>query len=185
MANDLNEHVGIMGRPFTPGRVLADGFGPRRAFSALVAELDGAIAGYAFWSLGYNTDIAARAGWLHDLFVVPAARGRGVGLALISAVAAGTVRRGGGSLDWGVHAANTHALAFYRRLGAGGADLRIIGVEGERLRALAGRAAGPSASSGDEGRRRPAAPVSRRAARQVGGSGRTERSSTRGARSRS
>src|SRR5712691_2759789 len=36
MANDLNDHVGIHGRPFTP----------------LVAELDGAVVGYAFFSAG-------------------------------------------------------------------------------------------------------------------------------------
>jgi hypothetical protein len=42
------------------------------------------------------------------------------------------------SLEWGVHDANTGALAFYRRLGATGGETRILGVDGERLRALAG-----------------------------------------------
>src|SRR5438093_3627247 len=106
MANDLNEHVGIYGRPFTAERVRADGFGPEAAFTPLVAELDGAVVGYVFFSAGYNTDIAARSMWLHDIFVAPAARGRGVGNALMAAVAAATVRAGGVSLEWGVHAAN-------------------------------------------------------------------------------
>src|SRR3989454_7641172 len=60
MANDLNDHVGIHGRLFTPERVLADGFGPAAAFTPLVAELDGAVVGYAFFSAGYNADVAAR-----------------------------------------------------------------------------------------------------------------------------
>jgi GNAT superfamily N-acetyltransferase len=94
MANDLNDHVGIHGRPFTPERICADAFGPQAALSPLVAELDGAVVGYAFFSLGYNTDFAARSMWLHDLFVAPAARGRGVGYALMTAVAAETVRAG-------------------------------------------------------------------------------------------
>ncbi len=51
--------------------------------------------------------------------MAPAARGRGA------------------SLEWGVHRANTGALAFYRRLGAVGAEVRVMGVAGERLRALA------------------------------------------------
>ncbi|HEU5322148.1 MAG TPA: GNAT family N-acetyltransferase [Methylomirabilota bacterium] len=140
MANDLNDHVGIHGRPFTPERVLADGFGPRAAFTALVAELEGAVVGYVFFSLGYNTDFAARSVWLHDIFVVPAARGRGVGAALMAAVAAETVRLGCVSLEWGVHAANAGALEFYRRLGAGGSEVRVMGVDGERLRALAAAA---------------------------------------------
>jgi GNAT superfamily N-acetyltransferase len=137
MANDLNDHVGIHGRPFTPERVLADGFGPRAAFTPLVAELDGAVVGYVFYSPGYNTDVAARSMWLHDLFVVPSARGRGVGYALMAAVASDTLREGSVSLEWGVHADNAGALEFYRRLGAGSSQVRIMSVDGERLRALA------------------------------------------------
>jgi GNAT superfamily N-acetyltransferase len=137
MANDLNDHVGIHGRPFTPERIRADGFGPQAAFTALVAELDGVVVGYVFFGPGYNTDVAARSMWLHDLFVTPAARGRGVGYALMAAVAAETVRVGCVSLEWGVHMANAGALEFYRRLGAAGAETRILSVAGERLRALA------------------------------------------------
>ena len=138
MANDLNDHVGIHGRPFTAERVRADGFGPQAAFTPLVAELDGAVAGYAFFALGYNTDVAARAMWLHDLFVTPPARGRGVGYALLTAVAAETVRAGGVMLEWTVHTANAGAVEFYRRLGAVSAEeVRIMSVGGERLRALA------------------------------------------------
>jgi len=147
MANDLNEHVGIHGRPFTAAIVRADGFGDVAAFTPVVAELDGAVVGYAFFTLGYNTDIAARSMWLHDIFVTPSARGRGVGLALMAAVAAETLRLGGRSLEWGVHSANTGALEFYRRLGASGGEARVMGVSGERLRALAsGGRPGPAAS---------------------------------------
>jgi len=141
MANDLNDHVGIHGRPFTPERVRTDGFGPQAAFTPLVAELDGAVVGYVFFSAGYNTDVANRSMWLHDIFVAPAARGRGVGGALMAAVAAETVRSGGVSLEWGVHTANAGALEFYRRLGAVAAEMRVMGVNGERLRALANAAA--------------------------------------------
>jgi GNAT superfamily N-acetyltransferase len=140
MANDLNDHVGIHGRPFTPETVRADGFGSQAGFSALVAELEGAVVGYAFFAMGYNTDVAARSMWLHDLFVLPAARRSGVGSALMAAVALETTRVGAVSLEWGVHAANTGALEFYRRLGAGGAEVRIMGIDGDRLRALAAAA---------------------------------------------
>lgn len=140
MANDLNEHVGIHGRPFTADRVHADGFGAEAAFTPLIAELDGDVAGYVFFTLGYDTDIAARAMWLHDIFVRPGARGRGVGHALMAAVAAETLRLGGRALGWGVHSANAGALEFYRRLGAGGGEARIMGLGGEKLRALAAAA---------------------------------------------
>jgi hypothetical protein len=88
MANDLNEHVGVHGRPFMLERILAHGVGVGAAFTAWVAEREGAAVGYAFFSLGYNTN----------------------------------------------------AAAFYRRLGARGAEMRILGVDGERLRALAAAA---------------------------------------------
>src|SRR5436309_3245456 len=79
LANDLNDHVGIRGRPFTPERVLADGFGPEAAFTPLVAELGGEVVGYAFFSAGYHTDVAARSIGPHDVFVPPdRPRGKGV-----------------------------------------------------------------------------------------------------------
>jgi hypothetical protein len=64
----------------------------------------------------------------------------------MKAVAAETLRAGGLSLEWGVHAANAGALEFYRRLGAAGADVRIMGVDGERLRALADAAPAPAST---------------------------------------
>ena len=137
MANDLNEHVGIHDRPFTPERVRADGFGPDAAFTPIVAELDGVVVGYTFFELLYNTDFAGPSMWLHDIFVAPSARGRGVGRALMSAVAAETVRAGARSLDWGVHDANENAIEFYRGLGADTQMVRIMSVMGDRLRALA------------------------------------------------
>jgi GNAT superfamily N-acetyltransferase len=140
MANDLNDHVGVSGRPFTAERVRADGYGPGAAFTPLVAELEGAVAGYAFFSPGYNTDLAARAMWLHDIYVAPAARGRGVGFALMAAVAAETVRTGCVSLEWGVHDDNAGAREFYRRLEASQAPVRIMGLDGDRLRAVAAAA---------------------------------------------
>jgi GNAT superfamily N-acetyltransferase len=140
MANDLNEHVGIRTRPFSAEVIRRDAFGCDPAFTAVVAERDRVVVGYAFFALGYNTDVAGRSMWLHDLFVVPAARGLGVGHALMASVASETVRRGGLSMEWGVHEGNHGAIEFYRRLGAVGGGVRLMGVADDRLRALAARA---------------------------------------------
>jgi ribosomal protein S18 acetylase RimI-like enzyme len=78
--------------------------------------------------------------FLHDLFVIPAARGRGVGHALMAAVAAETVRTDLVSLEWGVHPTNTAALEFYRRLGAATAEVRIMSLTGAELHDLASAA---------------------------------------------
>src|SRR3989449_723223 len=79
MANALNRHEALNPRAFTAAIVRRDAFGRRRAFRALVAEADGRVVGYASFGIGYNTGIAARELWMHDLFVLPAWRGRGVG----------------------------------------------------------------------------------------------------------
>lgn len=68
-----------------------------------VAEVDGAVVGYARFT----------ATWLDDLYVSPAAQGTGVGTALLEVVKA--LRPGGFSL-W-VFEVNTPARRFYARHG--------------------------------------------------------------------
>lgn len=121
---------------FTSEVVLRDGFGPTPAFNTLLAESDGEIVGYATWLPGYNSDLAARSMWLSDLFVVERARGRGIGRALLAAVAAETVRRGLACLEWGVMPDNASAREFYRRIGARERDMRILALDGAALTRL-------------------------------------------------
>ena len=64
-----------------------DGFGPQPAFGALIAELDGQPAGYAFFFYCYST-FRGRGLFLEDLFVRSQFRSRKVGDALLSRVAA-------------------------------------------------------------------------------------------------
>ena len=139
MANALNRHEALSPRAFTAAIVRRDAFGRRRAFRVLVAEADGRIVGYASFVTGYNTDIAARELWMHDLFVVAAWRSHGVGRVLVTAVAREATRRGLACLEWGVRDSNTRALRFYRRLGARVGHARIVSLRGRALAALAGR----------------------------------------------
>ena len=139
MANALNRHEALSPRAFTPAIVRRDAFGRRRAFRVLVAEARGRVVGYASFVTGYNTDVAARELWMHDLFVVPAWRRRGVGRALISAVAREATRRGLACLEWGVRDTNRRALRFYRGLGARIGHARIASLRGRALTALVGR----------------------------------------------
>jgi ribosomal protein S18 acetylase RimI-like enzyme len=139
MANALNRHEALAPRAFTAAIVRRDAFGPRRAFRVLVAEASARIVGYASFVVGYNTDIAARELWMHDLFVVPRWRGRGVGRALVAAVAREAVRRRLACLEWGVRDDNRRAIRFYRRLGARVGHARIAALRGRALAALAAR----------------------------------------------
>jgi GNAT superfamily N-acetyltransferase len=94
--------------------VLRDGFGRRRRFEALVAELDGRAAGFALFFPNWST-WEGRAGlYLEDLYVRPEARGRGVGRRLLAAIAALARARGCPRIDlWALHW--NPARAFYER----------------------------------------------------------------------
>ena len=137
LTNLLSVHEGLGGDVFSEAQVLRDGFGERPAFQALIAERDGQAIGYALFIDGYNSDIAARAVWLNDVFVEETARGQGVGRRLMAAVASLAVERGARSVWWGVHSANRRARRFYAGLGAKDDDARILEIIDEALLALA------------------------------------------------
>jgi GNAT superfamily N-acetyltransferase len=93
-------------------------FGDRPGAEVLIAELAGAPVGFALFFPSYSTFLARPGLYLEDLFVQPAARGRGCGLALMSALAQIAVQRGYGRFEWSVLDWNRPALDFYERLGA-------------------------------------------------------------------
>ena len=87
-------------------------------FHALVAERDGAIVGIAIYFF-FPTSFRARpALYLEDIVVSDAARGAGVGRALMSALARVAESRDCGRMEWAVLDWNERALDFYHRLGA-------------------------------------------------------------------
>lgn len=137
LASRLGRHEGLADDLFTEQLILRDGFGDRPAFQVLIAEQDGSAVGYALFSDGYNTDIPARAVWLHDLYVDEQARGRGIGRRLMTAVARIAIERGARSVWWGVRSANRRARAFYGKLGARDDDARILELNDDALTALA------------------------------------------------
>ena len=58
-----------------------------------------------------------RASWLHDVYVDPAFRGRGVGHQLVAAAIESARRLGSSSLMLGVSPGNAQARGLYERLG--------------------------------------------------------------------
>lgn len=100
--------------------LLRDGFpedGGERFFECLIAEDDGQPAGIALFFPVYST-WRGRCLHLEDLIVRPQFRGRGIGKALLTRVAALAVERGCAKLFWHVLDWNTPAIDFYRSLGA-------------------------------------------------------------------
>ena len=93
-------------------------FGVHPAAEVLIAELTGEPVGFALFFQTYSTFLARPGLFLEDLFVRPAARGKGVGLALMSALARIAVQRSYGRFEWNVLDWNEPAIQFYRSLGA-------------------------------------------------------------------
>jgi GNAT superfamily N-acetyltransferase len=118
---------------FSAAIVLRDGFGPKPAFEALLAERDGSAVGYALFDEFYNSEIPGRGLWLSDLFVEPGSRGKGLGKRLMAAVARAAVERGCVSLWWGVRNRNEKARAFYATLGVRDDDARILELNEDAL----------------------------------------------------
>jgi len=116
-------------------------FAPSPAVFASVAEDgSGAVVGLAVWSLNFSTWRGRHGIYLEDLYVRPAARGLGLGRALLTELAATCVARGYPRLDWWVLDWNAPALGFYRSLGALPMDeWTVWRLTGDALPALAVR----------------------------------------------
>ena len=98
---------------------LRDGFRTAPpAFEGLVAEDQGNVIGYLLYHFGYDSDAATCNLHIVDLYVEGAARGRGIGRALMVR-AAGIARDGGAEeMLWSVYSRNALAAKFYEKLGA-------------------------------------------------------------------
>ncbi|MCW5943533.1 MAG: GNAT family N-acetyltransferase [Fimbriimonadaceae bacterium] len=93
-------------------------FGPRPVVEILVAETAGAVVGYTLFFPTYSTFLTRPGIWMEDLYVTPSHRGRGIGKALLFAVAERALARGCGRLEWSVLDWNAPSIAFYESLGA-------------------------------------------------------------------
>src|SRR6202049_2910888 len=100
----------------TEAHRVRDGFGPQPKFRALIAEWDGQAAGYAFFFGSYST-WAGRGLFLEDLFVREPVRGRGIGKALLAAVARIAVDEHCYGIHWEVLDWNKKAIDLYTELG--------------------------------------------------------------------
>lgn len=83
---------------------------------ALVAERGGELLGLVHYLYHRNTTMINPTCYLQDLYCVPAARGTGVGGALIEAVYARARAAGGSRVYWHTHETNTTAMRLYDRV---------------------------------------------------------------------
>jgi GNAT superfamily N-acetyltransferase len=121
----------------TPADLAAALFGARRYAEVVFACLEATPVGFALFFHNFST-FAGRPGiYLEDLFVRPAARGRGIGRRLLAWLARTALERGCARLDWAVLDWNAPSIGFYRSLGAVAKDewttFRLADAALERL----------------------------------------------------
>lgn len=97
------------------------------------------IVGYSLSHDCFTTDFGARGMFLIDVYVEPAWRRSGAGLALIKAAARRTKSRGGAHLWWASASSNAPARRFYAAVGASDERFHAHTLAGKAFDRLAGR----------------------------------------------
>ena len=114
-------------------------FSDQPIVGALLAELDGVLAGCAVWHRSFSTFRGSEVLYLEDLSVLPAFRRRGVARALLKSVAALAIEKNYPSIFWLMMDWNREAHALYQSVGAeiesGTSFCRIHGAALEALAA--------------------------------------------------
>jgi len=115
-------------------------FNEHPAAEALLAfECDESV-GFAVFFTNYSTFLAKAGLYLEDVFVVPHARRRGIGVAILKHLAAIARERDYGRMEWSVLDWNKPAIDFYRKLGAVVMEeWRICRITGQAIAELAQR----------------------------------------------
>lgn len=122
----------------TPELIAETMFGPDSNVEALLAEWEGEPAGAAIFFHNYSTFVGRPCLYLEDIIVRESFRKRGIGKALLRAVAQIAADRDCRRLDWAVLDWNASAIGFYESIGAEmQADWRIMRMGPEAIRKFA------------------------------------------------
>lgn len=114
-------------------------FGVRPYAEVAIGEIDGTAQGFALFFHNFSTFEGKPGLYLEDLFVRPAARGSGLGKALLAHLARLCMERDCARLEWSVLDWNAPSIGFYKSLGARMMDeWTVMRVDGDALPALAG-----------------------------------------------
>ena len=112
--------------------------GPTPRAHAVLAEAGGSAVGLALWYYTFSTFAGGPDLFLEDLFVEPAHRGTGIGVALFRHLARTARDEGCRRMEWRVLNWNQPSIDFYHRIGARPVqDWTAMQLQGPALAALA------------------------------------------------
>jgi GNAT superfamily N-acetyltransferase len=116
-----NAFYGRYGATALPGEITQETwrrfFDPNEPVFALVAELDGQVAGLAHYLFHRSTTRIEDSCYLQDLFTAAALRGRGVARALILALYERAAEAGSSRVYWQTQHSNSAARLLYDKVG--------------------------------------------------------------------
>jgi GNAT superfamily N-acetyltransferase len=113
-------------------------FAPGSGVQVMVAEEGGRFVAMASFSTTFPSQDLTGGLFVKDVYVVAAARNRGLGEVLLRAIARHARDRGVTRIDWAVQETNAPAVALYERIGARAKEgTRYMRLEGPALDRLA------------------------------------------------
>ena len=118
LATQLAVHIEQPAPPLTMANFADFYLAPGAPMRLLLAETEGRVVGLIAWTLTHELYSGERRVYISDISVDKAARGRGVGKALLAQVAEWGCAHGAAKMGWEVWYRNTEAKAFYEKLGA-------------------------------------------------------------------
>ena len=136
MCRELATSTAVAGGVPMTARGVVDDLVFGQGLSLLTGLLDGRAAGYALYSVAYETAWSARGLYVSDLFVAANARRRGLARALMAELARRARAEGGSFLWWITKPANTAAVGFYASLGAVPEPLSAMALHGAAFDSL-------------------------------------------------
>jgi GNAT superfamily N-acetyltransferase len=101
----------------TPAQLHGALFGEKPRAEALLVKIDGLTQAAALWFESFNTWTGKPGLYVEDIFVRPAARGKGIGRAIFAYLARVALDRDYARMEWMVLNWNEAAIKFYNRLG--------------------------------------------------------------------
>jgi ribosomal protein S18 acetylase RimI-like enzyme len=138
LLQELADHDGVTMRGSRQA-LLRHGFGPRPLFQTVLAIRKDTIVGLALFYPDFSTLRGQPGVYVQDLYVVPAARGLGLGARLLGQVRDAAQEWGATYVSLIVDRGNRGALGFYRQIGfADRGDYDLLVLEGPPFDRLGG-----------------------------------------------
>ena len=137
LMRDLHVHLKQADLHITPESLTRDVLQQGSVHTVIVAERDGTLLGYALFHETYESITAQRGVYMADLFVAQEARRKGLGRALVAAVAYMAREKGLQFVWWVSEAWDEQAQGFYAALGACHEPMVAHSVSYESFKSLA------------------------------------------------